>query len=297
LADTWEYDGAQWIANPVAGPPARSYHALAYDTGRARVVLFGGTDGRHLLSDTWEYDGANWSPIATISAPPARYGNRLAYDPLRGRTLLAGGQAAGPDTWEYDGRTWTLFAVAGPSPIRIWSTLAFDPRRGRAVEFGGFDPSSFTVLGDTWEYVPAAAPTWTRYGTGCAGSNGTPALDAAAGAVPALGSTFALQLTSLPVQPGLAALVFGTDLGSWLGAPLPVGLEAFGLPGCKLWIAPAPGAAVLLAHAGGAMSLPIAIPAAPALAGLVVGAQAFAFDAAAPSGIGAVSNGGVLRLN
>jgi len=42
--------------------------------------------------------------------------------------------------------------------------------------------------------------------------------------------------------------------------------------------------------------LPIAIPAAPALAGLVVGAQAFAFDAAAPSGIGAVSNGGILRL-
>src|SRR5262249_9427922 len=169
-----------------------------------------------------------------------------------------------PDTWEYDGRTWTQLTGAGPSPIRQWSALAFDPGRGRAVAFGGFDLSNFALLGDTWEFAPAAAPTWTRHGTGCAGSNGTPALDAAPGAVPALGSTFALQLTSLPVQPGLAALVFGTDLGSWLGAPLPVELEPFGLPGCKLWIAPAPAAAVLLAHPGGAMGLPIALPAAPA---------------------------------
>src|SRR5262249_42650455 len=38
-------------------PPARTSHALAYDSARSRTVLFGGYDGGRYLSDTWEWDG------------------------------------------------------------------------------------------------------------------------------------------------------------------------------------------------------------------------------------------------
>src|SRR5262249_24347480 len=78
--------------------------------------------------------------------------------------------------------------------------------------------------------------------------------------------------------------------------PLPLALDPLGLPGCRLWIGPAPGSSVLLSYAGTSATLAVPIPATPALAAMVVGAQAFVFDSAAPSGIGAVSNRLIRRL-
>jgi hypothetical protein len=54
LRDTWEWDGTQWQEVATAGPEARYRHAMAYDTARMRVVLFGGI-GAEPFSDTWEY--------------------------------------------------------------------------------------------------------------------------------------------------------------------------------------------------------------------------------------------------
>jgi len=65
------------------------------------------------------------------------------------------------------------------------------------------------------------------------------------------------------------------------------------MPQCRLWIAPAD---LLLAHPGNSVNFTLAIPLVPALAGLVVGTQALVLDAAAPSGVGAMTNGGVMRL-
>jgi hypothetical protein len=78
---------------------------------------------------------------------------------------------------------------------------------------------------------------------------------------------------------------------------LPIDLAAAGLPSCKLWIAPEPGAALLLPHPGSSLNFPLAIPAIPALADLRVALQAFVFDATAPNGIGAVTNAGVMTLH
>ena len=44
LADTWEWDGTNWIQRaPATSPTARAGHAMAYDSIRGRVVLFGGS--------------------------------------------------------------------------------------------------------------------------------------------------------------------------------------------------------------------------------------------------------------
>jgi len=52
----------------------------------------------------------------------------------------------------------------------------------------------------------------------------------------------------------------------------------------------------LLVHPGNAVTFAMNLPANPQLAGIVLGTQALVLDAQAPGGIGAVTNGGVLRI-
>ena len=54
--DTWEFDGAVWhsMSSLTAAPTAREDHAMAYDSGRKRIVLFGGSDQGGDRNDVWE---------------------------------------------------------------------------------------------------------------------------------------------------------------------------------------------------------------------------------------------------
>src|SRR5262249_10915956 len=143
LADTWEWDGSQWLAlAPASSPPARSAHALAFDAVRGRTVLFGGITAAPAvaLADTFEWDGVQWTAAAPATWPAARSRHALAFDAARGRTLLFGGSGAGSallgDTWEWDGSAWTQTATTGPS-VRAGLAVAYDPVRRRQVLFGG----------------------------------------------------------------------------------------------------------------------------------------------------------------
>ena len=54
-ADTWEYDGATWTEQHLLAPSPRRQAASTYDSGRNRVIVFGGrghSDER--FGDTWE---------------------------------------------------------------------------------------------------------------------------------------------------------------------------------------------------------------------------------------------------
>jgi hypothetical protein len=52
---TWQWDGKHWAQRGDFGPQPRSGLAMAYDSARGRVVLFGGADqGGQILADTWE---------------------------------------------------------------------------------------------------------------------------------------------------------------------------------------------------------------------------------------------------
>ncbi len=102
-------------------PEARDpQNAMAFDSARGRVVLFGGLSGAlgAALGDTFEYDGTKWM-FRAVSGPPGRWGSALAYDSGRGRTVLFGGYggAAGylADTWEWNGTAWGQGVAAGPS--------------------------------------------------------------------------------------------------------------------------------------------------------------------------------------
>ena len=92
LADTYEWDGRDWTQlRSTTWPPARSGHAMAYDSGRQRTVLFGGATMSGLLPDIWELDGKNWTQMKPTTSPPIRAYHAMAYDSARQRTLLFGG--------------------------------------------------------------------------------------------------------------------------------------------------------------------------------------------------------------
>ena len=82
---------ALWTDHTPANPPARDAHAMAYDSARGRVVMFGGYDGG-VFGDTWEWDGNNWRRRTPLSSPAARSAPALAYDSARGRVVLFGGR-------------------------------------------------------------------------------------------------------------------------------------------------------------------------------------------------------------
>ena len=56
-SDTWLWNGLSWTQRtPATSPPPRYIHSMAFDSGRGRVVVFGGySTNSTILSDTWEY--------------------------------------------------------------------------------------------------------------------------------------------------------------------------------------------------------------------------------------------------
>lgn len=93
-----EHDGNNWMQFNAPTPTPRVDFAMAYDSTRQRVVLFGGRDsgGGTRFADTWEWTGTAWQPQLTLSHPTGRSGAMMAYDSARGRTVLAGGWGQGP---------------------------------------------------------------------------------------------------------------------------------------------------------------------------------------------------------
>lgn len=181
LGDTWVWNGAEssWTQRcgpgRPCGPSPRMMHALAYDSHRHRVVMFGG--GRALVdpalsavgsvvSETWEWDGEAWAEICgptqgTECALAGQRGAAMAYDPQRERVVLYGGEGDRvrdePNlvnrTWEYDGDSWSRRDdIARVPPPRSFASMTWDSTRKRIVLHGGVTAFDGERLSDTWEY-------------------------------------------------------------------------------------------------------------------------------------------------
>jgi len=174
LNDLWAFDDATgtWenmtpTPLPPAWPSRRFLHALAYDTARDRVILFGGFPGVsnfERLADVWEWDGdsGTWTNATPDPLPPSwpteRYSHTMVYDSKRQLTVVVGGYAGGPslgDVWEWDG---VQFVDRTPSPLpanwpapRSSHAMAYQPCTGTFIVFGGQN-SQGTTLGDTWQW-------------------------------------------------------------------------------------------------------------------------------------------------
>jgi hypothetical protein len=135
-------------------PTFRSEAALAYDSVRQKVIMFGGGNSNRRLNDTWEWNGSNWTEIIIAgNRPSIRDGAAMAYDAHRNVTVLFGGDADN-DTWEYNGVAWFPITTVSVPPVRDNHTMVYDSVRHRMVMFGGaaFIAGTTSYLQDTWEY-------------------------------------------------------------------------------------------------------------------------------------------------
>lgn len=108
--DTWVFDGAAWtdVTGTVGAvaPEPRSQHALAYDSDRDEVVLFGGSGGNGHVADTWVFRAGTWRRLLPGEAPLARAGHAMVADEDDHRVLLFGGTVgitATRELWEWRG--------------------------------------------------------------------------------------------------------------------------------------------------------------------------------------------------
>jgi hypothetical protein len=152
-------------------PPAGHSGALAFDSARGKVVMFGG--GSAAGNATWEWDGATgaWELRQQMAGvrPSRRYGHAMAYDTARAKVVLYGGidetGGSNAETWEWDGaaETWTM-KNPGPNPSRWGHAMAYHAGMSRIVMFGG--SYRHPTLGDgdlfdIWEY-DGAADAWVN---------------------------------------------------------------------------------------------------------------------------------------
>jgi hypothetical protein len=166
---TWErVSEGKWVQGPQQGPAPRLYPAMAYDSKRKVIVLFGGSTNSSLTnpdcpSDTWEYNGAAWKPVST-SGPSGRYGHAMAFDATRNVVVLHGGKVNGgsisDETWEWDGDRWKQ---AASGPTLYFHSMVFDTPENALILFGGRMPnSSAPIRGET--YLRSAGGQWSNLG-------------------------------------------------------------------------------------------------------------------------------------
>ena len=186
FGDTWEWNSVtrQWTQlHPASNPEPRDSHAMVTDSGRAKVLLFGGerpyyaytypTPGGQTGVDprsnaVWEWDGAttSWtnrtpSPLSVV--PAGRFSPPLSFDQDRQKMVLIADQSDdGSDGtfWEWDPVTagWVLRDSGDVAVFESgWGTslVAYDSLRRRHIV-----PVAGTAGAlETWE-LDAKGPTW-----------------------------------------------------------------------------------------------------------------------------------------
>jgi hypothetical protein len=166
--ETWELEPAAgtWSKRASGGPSPRITFAMAFDSRRSAVVLFGGRDlvnpSDH--ADLWEWDGGagHWidrtpNPLPSEWPEPLEH-HALAYSAARGRIVLFGGVPTSTDTWEWDGSGGTWHVTHGAQSAtgfpsgRTGHRMTFDPLRQTVVLFGGRSQQG-DELRDVWEWT------------------------------------------------------------------------------------------------------------------------------------------------
>lgn len=147
-----------------------------YDSGRDRLVTFGGIDfgGTHNEVWTLSLSGCHeWTKLTPTGEPPSpRHGHSVIYDPVGDRIVVFGGFADATgrfnDVWALSlSKTpaWTELTPDGTPPgPRDGHSASYDPTGGRMIVFGGQADRVWDDDGrrnDVWSLSLTGTPTWT----------------------------------------------------------------------------------------------------------------------------------------
>lgn len=289
FADTWEWNGVVWQQRlPSTSPPARLLPSMAFDPVSGGVLLFGGIGSGPgsgtIYTDSWTWNGTNWTQHQPATPPPARIWQGMVTDLDRQRIVLFGGQGGDAFTWQWDGSQWHADNLPSPGS-RFRFGMVYDAAARRVVVHGGqWTTGSSYFLFDTWIYRTPLPADVAPFGSGCAGTAGTPVLANAPYTLPWLGDTMRNVVQTIPA--GELGAFFVSSFGST--PPLPLG--SLGMPGCDLFV---PLDVVeFRAAAAGLAEWALAIPNTPSLAAAQFRQQAFVLDATA-NALGLVASNGV----
>jgi hypothetical protein len=175
LCDTWEWQSGTraWRQLfPKSSPACMGGSGMITDSGRAKVLLFGGEGADNTV---WEWDGAitNWTnrtPIPATVTPGAFGQPPLAFDDGRQKMFLFWGQSSWQGTtsnsvyWEWDpvAAGWAFrdsgdFVDFGGYPFPV---VAYDSLRRRLVfPTNATETTGSTTVIKTWE-LDSKGPTW-----------------------------------------------------------------------------------------------------------------------------------------
>jgi len=159
-----------WTPVFESGRAERYHHAMAFDSARGVVVLFGGLKkhgprgGTTRSGETWEWDGVDWELVAE-TGPSPRTEPVMAYDSVRGVVVLFGGEDpyTRNDTWEWDGRQWRQVAETGPFGVGSHAAMVYDVDRRVTILFDGQNRVTWAWDGVEWRHISVGGPTQRSY--------------------------------------------------------------------------------------------------------------------------------------
>jgi hypothetical protein len=173
----WEYTPATpaWTAVPTTTPtkadttsnPPYVYTPLVYDSGRQKLVAFGGQSAPRGL---WELKVADYSWLNRsnpVNGPIQRQSPSLAYDSKSATTVVFGGYSTvdssyHQDTFEWSGNGMSLTprTTGGTKPPpRNQAGMVYDSKRDRVLLFGGY--GSGGGMADLWSWDQVSGE-WTQ---------------------------------------------------------------------------------------------------------------------------------------
>lgn len=164
---TYIYDDSGWIrVSRDIGPAGRLRPAMAYDSIRKKIVLFGGI-GYSNYTDTWQWDGAQWTELITANSPPMDHSNQsMAFDESSGLTTLVLQRSSfSPEleTWTFDGVNWTQESATIPhrgdmmicyDETLEMLVLLIEGLSGDTIERWTYDGTVWTLDAASFPYVP-----------------------------------------------------------------------------------------------------------------------------------------------
>lgn len=117
FADTWTFDGKDWVELPnVSSPPARYGALLGRDPETGLVHMFGGKDeNEEFIDEHYTWDGTRWTLVAADTEPLSRQNGGLAWDYSLGHLTMFGGYAGYylSDLWKLTEEGWRPIAEEG----------------------------------------------------------------------------------------------------------------------------------------------------------------------------------------
>lgn len=164
LTDQWEWDGANWVLINGSIPYNRSGSVSFFDTGRSRLVEYGGATYWGTFDETREFDGAGWSAVSMASPPPARRYAAGFYDSWRGTGVMHGGWGVGTslvyaDTWLFTDVGAATVTSYGPGCAGAAGTMALQVVQRPVVQttftlnIANIDPLAVPVMLIGWSPI------------------------------------------------------------------------------------------------------------------------------------------------